>query len=210
MLPPAHRLVFRPGAAARRLALLAASRSRRERPRSDESEVVEELLARMRRAVRAPADVRRAGRLLPQRRDRFVADDGAGRRESRRPIKTFTLTYAGGSTTAGQGTGPALGALGRRALRHRASRGDDRRLATIPSSIRKILRAFDEPFAGVVSTYFLSQRMAQHVKVRRRRRRRRRTVRQLSVASHRGRHASGRPAGASAADPDWAWRADCS
>ena len=30
---------------------------------------------------------------------------------------------------------------------------------------RKILRAFDEPFAGVVSTYFLSQRMVQHVKV---------------------------------------------
>ena len=38
------------------------------------------------------------------------------------------------------------------------------RSRTIPR-IREILRAFDEPFAGVVSTYFLSQRIAQHVKV---------------------------------------------
>ena len=38
-------------------------------------------------------------------------------------------------------------------------------VSSYPESIRKILRAFDEPFAGVVSTYFLSQRMAQHVKV---------------------------------------------
>ncbi len=34
-----------------------------------------------------------------------------------------------------------------------------------PDSIRKILRCFDEPFAGVVSSYFLSQLIAQHVKV---------------------------------------------
>ena len=54
--------------------------------------------------------------------------------------------------------------MGRRALRHRSSRGNDcsRRLS---GQLRKILRAFDEPFAGVVSTYFLSQRMARHVKV---------------------------------------------
>jgi asparagine synthetase B (glutamine-hydrolysing) len=35
----------------------------------------------------------------------------------------------------------------------------------IQARIRNILRAFDEPFAGVISTYFLSQKMAQHVKV---------------------------------------------
>jgi asparagine synthase (glutamine-hydrolysing) len=37
--------------------------------------------------------------------------------------------------------------------------------SSYPESLRNILRAFDEPFAGVVSTYFLSQRMARHVKV---------------------------------------------
>ena len=35
----------------------------------------------------------------------------------------------------------------------------------LPARLGDILRAFDEPFAGVVSTYFLSQLIRQHVKV---------------------------------------------
>ena len=75
-----------------------------------------------------------------------------------------------------------------------------------PESIRNILRAFDEPFAGVVSTYFLSQRMAQHVKV--------------AVAgdgadelfgsyrSHRTAAGVEQPPAGAPPDPDWAWRSD--
>ncbi len=35
----------------------------------------------------------------------------------------------------------------------------------LPARLSDVLRAFDEPFAGVVSTYFLSQLIRQHVKV---------------------------------------------
>jgi asparagine synthase (glutamine-hydrolysing) len=35
----------------------------------------------------------------------------------------------------------------------------------LPARLGDVLRAFDEPFAGVVSTYFLSQLIRQHVKV---------------------------------------------
>src|SRR5262249_61309256 len=34
-----------------------------------------------------------------------------------------------------------------------------------PENLRRILRCFDEPFAGVVSTYFLAQLISRHVKV---------------------------------------------
>ena len=46
----------------------------------DEREVVDELLAPAATRRRAPADVGCAGRILPERRDRFLADDRAGRR----------------------------------------------------------------------------------------------------------------------------------
>ena len=53
MLPPAHRLVYRPGSDAGHLALLEAVVRAAERRRSGRAEAVEELLARLRRAVRA-------------------------------------------------------------------------------------------------------------------------------------------------------------
>ena len=203
MLPPAHRLVFRPGAApaiSRYWQLSFAPNGRAP----DEREVADELLARMRRAVarRLMSDVP-VGFFLSGGIDSSLTTALAAE-QSAEPIKTFTLTYAGGSTTEGK-------EQDRRWARWVAERyGTDHHEETIavsgyPESIRKILGAFDEPFAGVVSTYFLSQRMARHVKV--------------AVAgdgadelfgsyrSHRtaaGLHA----ASGAATDPDWAWRAD--
>src|SRR6185503_21215638 len=37
--------------------------------------------------------------------------------------------------------------------------------SNFPEHLRRILTCFDEPFAGVVSSYFLSQLIARHVKV---------------------------------------------
>jgi len=203
MLPPAHRLVFRPGSAPEisrywRLSFAPNGRVPNER------EVADELLARMRRAVgrRLMSDVP-VGFFLSGGIDSSLTTVLAAE-QSAAPIKTFTLTYAGGSTTEGK-------EQDRRWARWVAERyGTDHHEETIavsgyPESIRKILAAFDEPFAGVVSTYFLAQRMTRHVKV--------------AVAgdgadelfgsyrSHRtaaGLHA----ASGAATDPDWAWRAD--
>ena len=79
-------------------------------------------------------------------------------------IKTFTLAYAGESTTPGK-------EQDRRWARWVADKyGTEHHEETIefsnyPDNLRKILQSFDEPFAGVVSSYFLSQLIAQHVKV---------------------------------------------
>ena len=80
------------------------------------------------------------------------------------PIKTFTLAYANESTTPGK-------EQDRRWARWVAEKyGTEHHEETIefsnfPENLRKILTCFDEPFAGVVSSYFLSQLIARHVKV---------------------------------------------
>ncbi len=82
----------------------------------------------------------------------------------RTEFKTFTLTYGSESTTPGK-------EQDRRWARWVAEKyGTEHheetiQFASFPESIRQILRCFDEPFAGVVSSYFLSQLIAQHVKV---------------------------------------------
>jgi len=79
-------------------------------------------------------------------------------------IKTFTLTYGSDSTTPGK-------EQDRRWARWVAQKyNTDHHEETIafsnfPDHLRRILRCFDEPFAGVVSSYFLSQLIAKHVKV---------------------------------------------
>jgi asparagine synthase (glutamine-hydrolysing) len=83
---------------------------------------------------------------------------------SRGPIQTFTLTYAQDSTTAGKEED-------RRWARWVAERyGTEHYEETVtfsrfPESLRRILTCFDEPFAGVVSTYYLAELIGRHVKV---------------------------------------------
>jgi asparagine synthase (glutamine-hydrolysing) len=164
MLPPAHRLVYRPGAEPIVSRYWALSFAPGSESVSDEPAVIDELLTRMRRAVgrRLMSDVP-VGFFLSGGIDSSLTTALAAEVAPSR-IKTFTLTYAGEATTTGK-------EQDRRWARWVADRYDtDHHEETIaienyPSSLRKILRAFDEPFAGVVSTYFLAQRMAQHVKV---------------------------------------------
>jgi asparagine synthase (glutamine-hydrolysing) len=163
MLPPAHQLVFRPGCEPRV--------SRYWRPSfaatvdaADEEAVVDGLLSRMRRAVerRLMSDVP-VGFFLSGGIDSSLTTVLATEVAPSR-VKTFTLTYAGGSTTAGKEEDRrwARWVADRYATEHHE---EAIAVADYPASLRKILRAFDEPFAGVVSTYFLAQRMARHVKV---------------------------------------------
>lgn len=80
------------------------------------------------------------------------------------PIKTFTLTYADGSTTGGK-------ELDRKwadwtAKKYRTEHYEETvRFSQFPENLRKIIGCFDEPFCGTVSTYFLAGLIARHVKV---------------------------------------------
>jgi asparagine synthase (glutamine-hydrolysing) len=79
-------------------------------------------------------------------------------------IKTFTLTYSRDSTTEGKEED-------RRWARWVADRYNTEhheetiQVTNFPENLRRIVTCFDEPYAGVVSTYFLSQLISRHVKV---------------------------------------------
>jgi asparagine synthase (glutamine-hydrolysing) len=162
VLPPAHRLVFRPDAepAISRYWSLSFARST---PAPDEHEAVDELLSRLKTAVkrRLMSDVP-VGFFLSGGIDSSLTVALAAELAPTR-VKTFTLTYADGATAGKEGD--------RRWARWVAEQyGTEHHEETIsyahyPDTLPKILRAFDEPFAGVTSTYFLSQRIAQYVKV---------------------------------------------
>ena len=164
ILPPAHKLVWRAGAPPTVSRYWSLSFAPREGHEPDEAEVVEELLARMRTAVQrrfmsdVPVGFFLSGGIDSSLTTALAAEVAPSR------VKTFTLTYAGEATTEGkeQDRRWARWVAERYATEHHE---ETIAVASYPESLRRILRAFDEPFAGVVSTYFLSQRMAQHVKV---------------------------------------------
>jgi asparagine synthase (glutamine-hydrolysing) len=155
-------LLFRPGSepVISRYWTLSFCRST---PVPDEHEAVDELLARLRTAVqrRLMSDVP-IGFFLSGGIDSSLTVALAAGLAPR--IKTFTLTYSDQATTAGKEGD-------RQWARWVAERyGTEHHEETIsfahyPETLPQILRAFDEPFAGVTSTYFLSQRIAQYVKV---------------------------------------------
>jgi asparagine synthase (glutamine-hydrolysing) len=203
MLPPAHQLVYRPGTEPAISRYWGLSFAPADDSSRDEHEVVDELLTLLRRAVRrrfmsdVPVGFFLSGGIDSSLTTALAAEVAPT------PVKTFTLTYGGQSTTAGK-------EQDRRWARWVATRyGTEHHEETIsvddyPASLRRILRAFDEPFAGVVSTYFLSQRIAQHVKV--------------AVAgdgadelfgSYRSHRiaAGAEPRPSDCSEPDWQWRA---
>jgi asparagine synthase (glutamine-hydrolysing) len=201
ILPPAHRLVFEAGAPARVERYWQLSFAPGEERIVDEEEIVDELIARLKPAVarRLVSDVP-VGFFLSGGIDSSLVTALAAETAGVR-IKTFTLTYEDSSTTPGK-------EQDRRWARWTAERfGTDHQEETItcadyPSAMRKILRAFDEPFAGVVSTYFLAEAMARHVKV---------AVSGDGADELFGSYRSHRMAFAKAqegSEPDWQWRAN--
>jgi len=164
ILPPAHQLVYRPGSAPTISRYWSLSFAPLNGSVPDEHEAADELLIRMRRAVRrrlmsdVPVGFFLSGGIDSSLTTALAAEVASS------PVKTFTLTYAGRATTVGKEADCrwARWVAARYGTEHHEETID---VSNYPASIRKILRAFDEPFAGVVSTYFLSQRIAQHVKV---------------------------------------------
>jgi asparagine synthase (glutamine-hydrolysing) len=165
MLPPAHLLVYRPGAppAIRRYWDLDFSPSA-EAAEMTEGEIVDRLLELLRRGVerRLMSDVP-IGFFLSGGIDSSLSTVLAAELSSG-PIKTFTLTYAEGSTTAGKEQDRRWARWV--AERYRTEHHEETiAFGDYPESLRRILKSFDEPFAGVVSTYFLAQLISRHVKV---------------------------------------------
>jgi asparagine synthase (glutamine-hydrolysing) len=161
-LPPASRLVFEAGRSPAIDRYWAPSFAAREEP--DEQDAVDELLDLLRAAVerRLMGDVPIAfflsGGIDSSLSAALAADLSSA------PVRAFTLTYASASSTEGK-------ERDRQWARYVAERyAMDHTEATIefthfPDSIGPILRSFDEPFAGVISTYFLSEVIAKDVKV---------------------------------------------
>lgn len=79
-------------------------------------------------------------------------------------IKTFTLTYHDSATTSGK-------ELDRKWARWTKDKFDTEHyeeefeVTDFPEQLRAIVKCFDEPFSGTISTYFLSSLIAKHVKV---------------------------------------------
>ena len=164
IVPPAHRLTFRPGeqpVISRYWDVDFSVDPDLERQSDDD--LADELLRLLRQGVdrRLMSDVP-IGFFLSGGLDSSLSTALAAEQSGR--IKTFTLTYSHESTTPGK-------EQDRRWARWVADTyGTEHHEETIefsnyPENLRRILTCFDEPFAGVVSSYFLSQLIARHVKV---------------------------------------------
>ena len=165
MLPPAHRLVYSPGAEPliERYWDVDFSAAN-EMARWPEEELVEHLLALLRQGVerRLMSDVP-IGFFLSGGIDSSLSTALAAEISPRR-IKTFTLTYGNDSTTEGKELDKrwATWAAKKYGTEHYEERVE---FSDFPENLRRIIGCFDEPFSGTVSTYFLSPLIARHVKV---------------------------------------------
>lgn len=164
MLPPAHSLVFRPGEEPELRRYWALDFAPDEENQLPEEEFVERLLALLRQGVerRLMSDVP-IGFFLSGGIDSTLSTVLAAEISSN-PIKTFTLTYSGGSTTEGkeQDTRWARWATKQYGTEHHEETVE---FSNFPENLRRIIGCFDEPFSGTVSTYFLAGLIAKHVKV---------------------------------------------
>jgi asparagine synthase (glutamine-hydrolysing) len=156
-LPPGHRLLW------------DGQRSRVERywrlnwspgkPVGDpQSELLEKLGTAVRRRMIADVPV---GFFLSGGLDSSLCTVLAARHS---PVKTFTLRYRADSSTPGKELDLACArqVAGQFATEHLEEEVD---FSSFREELPTILGHFDEPFGGVVSTYFLARLIARHVKV---------------------------------------------
>ena len=86
----------------------------------------------------------------------LLAEHGAGR------IKTFTLVYDDDFPSKENDRRFARMVAERYGTEHHEHRVT---FNDLPEQLDQVVRAFDEPFSGVISTYFITQSIARHVKV---------------------------------------------
>ena len=165
ILPPAHRLVFRPGRSVRVTPYWELPVDvDPELARLPEEELVDRLLALLRRGVErrlmsdVPIGFFLSGGLDSSLSTALAAEVCPGR------IKTFTLAYGEDSTTHGKEADCRWARWV--AQKYQTDHLEETiAFGDFPDNFHKALSFFDEPFAGVISTYFLSKLIARHVKV---------------------------------------------
>jgi asparagine synthase (glutamine-hydrolysing) len=163
-LPPAHALVFRPGEEPHIFPYWRLDCGRDTGAGLSEEEIVDRLEALLRASVRrrlmsdVPLACFLSGGIDSSLITAFAAEASTTR------LRTFCLTYADGSSSEGK-------ELDRRWSRFVAQKyGTEHHEETVshdefPASLQRMLGCFDEPFAGVFSTYYLAQAISRHVKV---------------------------------------------
>lgn len=165
MLPPAHMLTYRAGQEpiVSRYWDLSFAESDASRGMTEE-EITDRLLVLLKQGVerRLLSDVP-IGFFLSGGIDSSLSTVLAAELSSSQ-IKSFTLTYSRESTTEGKEEDRrwARWVADRYGTEHHE---ETLHVSSFPENLRRILSCFDEPYAGVVSTYFLAQLMSQHVKV---------------------------------------------
>ena len=163
-IPPAHRLVFKPGRTPEVSRYWDVDFSVDETLAAQPiEELVDEFLRLFTQGIkrRFMSDVP-IGFFLSGGLDSSLSTAVAA--ELSGSIKTFTLAYDPDSTTPGKEADRKWAQWV--ADRYHTDHYEETiAFSSYPDQLRKILRCFDEPFAGVISSYFLSQRIAQHVKV---------------------------------------------
>lgn len=83
-------------------------------------------------------------------------------RSSDQPVKTFTLVYEDEFARKEADRAHALDVSARYQTDHHELKVS---FKDVPIRIDSIIRSFDEPFSGVISTFFLTELIAEHVKV---------------------------------------------
>ncbi len=162
-LRPGHRLLWRAGEIARLDRYWHLDWTPLEGD-PGQQELADELLKRLRQGVkrRLVSDVP-IGFFLSGGIDSSLSTALAAE-ESPNQIKTFTLKYTADSTTPGK-------ELDLRCAREIAARYNTDHheelmdFSHFKEELPAVLSHFDEPFSGVISTYFLSRLIAKHVKV---------------------------------------------
>lgn len=129
-----------------------------------EDEIVEALLDRLRKSVgrRLISDVP-IGFFLSGGMDSGLCTALAATLSSQ-PIDTFTLAYGTQSTTSAKERDREWAAMIARRYKTRHHE-ECIEYTHLEEDLYKIISHFDEPFAGVISTYFLARLISRHVKV---------------------------------------------
>lgn len=162
-LPPGNRLLYRSGQPLDIEPFWHLSWAPREE-RFNESETVDRFVCLLRASVkkRLLSDVP-VGFFLSGGLDSALTVAMAAE-VSEHPVKTFTLVYDRESATTGKDADRrwARWAANKFRTEHHE---EEVHFANFPTNLRRILSHFDEPFSGVISTYFLSELISRHVKV---------------------------------------------